>query len=46
VGEGIRRGRFDRQVSPAAIAATVAKLLEIQPPSAAVEGPLNEAIGR
>lgn len=47
LGHGIRSGgRPDRQVSPAAIAPTIARMLGIDPPAASVEGPLNEALGR
>jgi len=40
----ISQGRFDRRVSPAAIAPTLAKLLGIDPPSGCVEEPLREAV--
>lgn len=45
-GHGIRAGKHDRQISPAAIAATVARLIGIDPPSAHAEGPANEALQR
>ena len=43
---GMRAGRFDRRVSPAAIAPTLAKLLGIDPPAGCVEEPLSEALGK
>jgi hypothetical protein len=43
---GIRPGRFDRRVSPAAIAPTLARLLGIDPPAGCVEGPLSEVFGK
>lgn len=46
VGCGIRPGRFDRPVSPACLAATVAELVGVNYPSANVESPLHEALGR
>lgn len=46
VGQNVRKGNFDRQVSPAAIAASVARLLDIPPPATAVEGPLTEGVQR
>lgn len=45
LGEPIEKGQFARRVSPAALAATVAQLLQIDAPAAAVEEPLHEALG-
>ena len=44
LGAGIRPGQFDRLVSPASIAATVARLLRVDAPAANVEQPLNESL--
>jgi len=44
MGSGISPGRFDRPVSPAALAATLARILVIEPPAANVEEPLAEAL--
>lgn len=44
LGNSIKPGRFDRPVSPAALAATIARLLDIEPPAACVEEPLVEAL--
>jgi predicted AlkP superfamily pyrophosphatase or phosphodiesterase len=43
-GAGIRPGRYETQVTPAAIAPTLAKLLAIEPPAACEVEPLNEAL--
>ncbi len=43
---GIRPGRFDRRVSPAAIAPTLARLLGIDPPGGCVEEPLREVLSK
>lgn len=44
VGCGVRAGRFDRPVSPACLASTVAELVGVDYPSANVESPLHEAL--
>jgi predicted AlkP superfamily pyrophosphatase or phosphodiesterase len=44
VGSGIKPGHFEREVSPAAIASTVAELLGIDYPSANAEDPVQEAL--
>jgi len=44
VGCGIQRGQFNSDVSPAALAATVAELAGVDHPSACVEPPLREAL--
>lgn len=44
LGCGIRAGRFDRPVSPACLASTVAELVGVDYPSANVERPLHEAL--
>jgi hypothetical protein len=44
MGSGVRPGRFDRPVSTAALASTLARILRIEPPSASVEEPLWEAV--
>ncbi len=44
LGQGIRSGRHDKQCSPAAMAATLARLIGIDPPAAAMEQPLGEAL--
>jgi hypothetical protein len=46
VGAGIKSGTFDRPVSPACLASTVAALMHVNPPNGNVELPLREAIGR
>ncbi|MEO6625714.1 MAG: alkaline phosphatase family protein, partial [Burkholderiaceae bacterium] len=46
LGPSIKPGRYERPTSPAALAATLSRLLEIESPSAAVEEPLVEAIKR
>jgi predicted AlkP superfamily pyrophosphatase or phosphodiesterase len=46
LGRGIFAGTFDRAVSPACLASTVADLLAIDYPAANVEQPLREALGR
>jgi predicted AlkP superfamily pyrophosphatase or phosphodiesterase len=45
IGHGIEHGTFERRVSPAMLAATVAHLIGVQPPAACVEEPLHEALG-
>lgn len=44
LGPSIKPGRYDRPTSPAALAATLSRILQIEPPAAAVEEPLVEAI--
>lgn len=44
LGNGIRAGRFERPTSPASIAATVARLVGVDPPSKCVEPPAAEAL--
>ena len=44
LGAGIRPGRFDRQVSPACLASTVAKLVGVDAPGGNIESPLSEAL--
>ena len=44
IGSGIKRGTFDRPVSPACLASTVAELVGVNYPSANVEQPLREAL--
>lgn len=44
LGQGIRGGRFERPISPAAMASTVAKLLSIAPPAKNQEDPAHEAL--
>jgi predicted AlkP superfamily pyrophosphatase or phosphodiesterase len=44
LGCGVKPGHFDREVSPAAIASTVAELLKIDYPSANAERPVAEAL--
>jgi predicted AlkP superfamily pyrophosphatase or phosphodiesterase len=46
LGRGIARGTFDRAVSPACLASTVAELVGVDYPSANVEQPLHEALSR
>ncbi len=43
-GAGIKHGRFDRLVSPACVASTVARLANVDAPGGNVETPLSEAI--
>lgn len=45
LGNGISQGRWSRPTSPASIASTVARLLQIEPPAANEESPLREALG-
>ncbi len=45
LGHGIKNGRFDRLVSPACLASTVAKLAHVDAPGGNVETPLSEALG-
>ncbi len=45
LGCGIHPGHWDRPTSPAAIASTVARLLQIDPPRDNEELPLREALG-
>ena len=44
IGCGIRSGHFVQEVSPAAIASTVAELASVDYPSANAESPLREAL--
>jgi hypothetical protein len=44
MGKGVRPGRFDRPVSTAALAATLARILGVEPPSGSAEDPLTEAL--
>jgi predicted AlkP superfamily pyrophosphatase or phosphodiesterase len=44
VGCGVKAGKFDRPVSPACIASTVAEIVGVAYPSANVEEPLREAV--
>jgi predicted AlkP superfamily pyrophosphatase or phosphodiesterase len=44
LGKGVQRGKFDREVSPACIASTVAELIGVDYPSANAEQPLREAL--
>lgn len=46
IGNGIKNGRFTREVSPACVASTVAELAGVDYPSANAEKPLSEALGR
>ena len=46
IGCGIKHGKFDRPVSPACLASTVAELAGVNYPSGNVERPLLEALGR
>jgi predicted AlkP superfamily pyrophosphatase or phosphodiesterase len=46
VGSGIRNVTSVRPVSPACLASTVAQLVSVNPPSANVEQPLVEALGK
>lgn len=46
IGSGIQHGTFARPVSPACLASTVAELTGVNYPSANVEQPLREALGR
>jgi predicted AlkP superfamily pyrophosphatase or phosphodiesterase len=46
IGNGIKQGTFSRPVSPACLASTVAELTGVNYPSANVEQPLHEALGR
>lgn len=45
-GSGIVRGRFERPVSPACLASTVAGLVGVPAPAGNVESPLHEALGK
>lgn len=44
LGSGVRAGQFERPVSPACIASTVARLVGVKSPAANVELPLIEAL--
>lgn len=44
LGNGVRGGRFDRPVSPASIASTIAQLLRIAPPAKNEVSPAHEAL--
>lgn len=44
LGCGVKQGRFEREVSPACVAATVAELLQVDYPSANAEEPVREAL--
>jgi hypothetical protein len=44
MGPGFKPGRYDRKVSPAAIAPTLSRLMNMSPPSASVEEALAEAL--
>ena len=44
MGPGIKPGRYDRKVGPAAIAPTLSRLLNLTPPAACVEEALAEAL--
>jgi len=46
LGHGVRNGSFDRPVSPAAIAPSIALLLGIDPPAKNEERPASEALVR
>lgn len=46
VGAGIKQGTYDRPVSPACLASTVAELVHVDFPSGNVEEPLREALGK
>lgn len=46
LGCGVKQGHFDREVSPAAVASTVAELLGVDYPSANAEEPVREALAR
>jgi len=46
IGCGIKNGTFDRPVSPACLASTVAELAGVDCPSANVEEPLREALAK
>jgi hypothetical protein len=46
LGHGVRAGHHHRRVSPAAIAPTLAHLLQIDAPAACEEQPLEELAGR
>jgi predicted AlkP superfamily pyrophosphatase or phosphodiesterase len=46
LGNGIQNGRYDRTVSPACMASTVAELVGVDAPAANEERPLYEALGR
>jgi predicted AlkP superfamily pyrophosphatase or phosphodiesterase len=44
LGSGIKPGRYENPASPAAIAPTISRLLDLEPPAACVEEPLLEAL--
>jgi hypothetical protein len=44
LGAGIRPGQYDRPVSPASIAATIARMVHVDTPPANAELPLNEEL--
>jgi hypothetical protein len=46
IGSGVQHGTFDRPVSPACLASTVAELVGVDYPSANVEQPLREALAK
>jgi hypothetical protein len=46
VGCGIEKGQFSRDVSPAALASTVAELAKTDYPGANAEEPLREALAK
>ncbi len=46
LGTGIRPGHYNENVSPAALAPTLARLLDIDAPPASVEMPLDQALGK
>jgi hypothetical protein len=44
IGQGILPGHYDRRVSPAMLAPTVSRLLQVDSPGGCVEEPLQEAL--
>ena len=46
LGTAIKSGTYDRSVSPACLASTIADLVQVDSPSGNVEQPLREALGR
>jgi predicted AlkP superfamily pyrophosphatase or phosphodiesterase len=46
VGAGVKPGAYERPVSPACLASTVAELVHVPSPNGNVESPLREALGR
>jgi predicted AlkP superfamily pyrophosphatase or phosphodiesterase len=44
IGHGIKPGHYDRRVSPAMLAPTVSRLLQVDSPGGCVEEPLQEAL--